>query len=256
MKNKFFVPLLILFLIPFFHLSAQDKLPDSELLLVHEDAIYPYASEKYEKAVKDFVEMLKDSKVDRTFRALQSDYFTYDFLTPVKDYDGLAKYFGMSSDMVLKIGKEKFSKVMSEFDGCYSSHKNYILNLRNDLSYKPKYGMDPNEGLNFRHLDYLYVIPGKEQEMISLIKEYKSLYEKKNIEEGYRVYIGDLGTNMPMFLFVQPAKGNVDWATLSDKQDVLLGDEGTALWNKAMSITQKFEHRSGMMRPDLYYISK
>lgn len=63
-------------------------------------------------------------------------------------------------------------------------------------------------------------------------------------------------TDMPMFLFVQPAKGRVDWATFSDKQDAILGDEAVVLWNKAMSITQKFEHHSGMMRPDLYYISK
>lgn len=256
MKNKILLPFLVLLLFPFFQFFAQDKLPDSELLLIHEDVIYPYATEKYEKAVTDFIGMLKDSKIERTFRVLQSDYTTYIYLTPVKDYDGLAKNYGMNDDMVQKVGKEKFSKVMSGFDGCYASHKNYVLNLRNDLSYKAKYGMDPNEGLNFRHLDYLYVIPGKEQEMISLLKEYKSLYEKNNITEGYRIYIGDLGTDMPMFLFVQPAKSRVDWATFSDKQDELLGNEAEVLWNKAMAITQKFEHHSGMMRPDLYYISK
>jgi hypothetical protein len=92
--------------------------------------------------------------------------------------------------------------------------------------------------------------------MISLIKDYKALFEKKNIEEGYRVYIGDLGTDMPMILFVQPAKSRVDFASLSDKQDELLGDEGTALWKKAMSITQKFEHHNGLMRSDLFYSSK
>lgn len=256
MKTKFLASLLVLLLLPFFQLSAQDKLPDSELFLVHQDVIFPYATEKYEKAVNDFIGMLKDSKAEALFRTLQSDYFTYIYLTPIKDYDGLANYFGMREDMVTKIGKEKFSKVMSGFDGCYASHKNYILNLRNDLSYKPKYGMDPKDELNFRHVDYLYLVPGKEQEMVALLKEYKSLYEKKNIAEGYRVYFGDLGTDMPMILFVQPAKSRVDWATISDKQEEILGDEANVFWNKVMAITQNFEHHSGMMRPDLFYINK
>lgn len=256
MKTKFLALLLVLLLLPFFQLSAQEKLPDSELLLVHQDVIFPYAADKYEKAVKDFIGMLKDSKVESMFRTLQSDYFTYIYLTPVKDYDGLANYFGMRTDMVEKIGKEKFSKIMSGFDGCYASHKNYILNLRNDLSYKPKYGMDPKEDMNFRHVDYLYLVPGKEDEMIKLLKEYKSLYEKKNIAEGYRVYFGDLGTDMPMVVFVQPAKNRTDWSTLSDKQDEILGEEANVLWNKAMAITQSFEHHSGMMRTDLFYINK
>jgi hypothetical protein len=256
MKSKLLLPLFVLFLIPFIQLPAQEKLPDSELVLIHEDVIFPYAMEKYEKAAKDFIQMLKDAKVERTIRTLQSEYTTYSYITPVEDYEGLAKRMGMGRDMVKKIGAEKFSQVMSEFDGCYASHKNFILKLRNDLSYKATYGMDPNDGLNFRHLDYLYIIPGKEQEMISLIKDYKALFEKKNIEEGYRVYIGDLGTDMPMILFVQPAKSRVDFASLSDKQDELLGDEGTALWKKAMSITQKFEHHNGLMRSDLFYSSK
>ena len=155
-----------------------------------------------------------------------------------------------------KIGKEKMEKVMSEFNGCYASHKNFLMTLRNDLSYKPEYGLTPGEGLDFRHIDYLYIIPGKEDEAEELAKEYKTLYESKNIEEGYRIYIGGLGTDMPLVVFVQPAKGRADWAMLSDRQDKELGDEGTKLLGKLMSITQKFEHKNGTMRADLGYTAK
>jgi hypothetical protein len=61
---------------------------------------------------------------------------------------------------------------------------------------------------------------------------------------------------MPYIIFVQPAKGRVDWATLSDRQDEQLGDEGNKLLKRMMAITQKFEHKDGMMRPDLYYTQK
>ena len=245
---------LTVFLIP--AINAQEKLPETELLLVHEDVVFPYMIDQYEKAAKDYVDMLKAANIEQPFRVLQFEYFTFNTVRPVKDYDGLAKQMGMRDEMIEKIGKEKFDKVMAEFDGCYSSHKNYLLTLRNDLSYKAQYGLNPDDGINYRHLDFFYIIPGKEAEMTQLIKDYKALYESKNIEEGYRVYYGGIGTDMPMVLFVQPAKSRVDFATLSDKQDEILGEEGNKLFEKALSITQKFEHNDGIMRPDLFYMPK
>lgn len=258
MFSRFTVLLVFLFLLAAnsYTINAQEKLPDSELYLIHEDVIYPYMTDKYEKAASDFAGMMKESNVEGSYTALQTDIFTYSYVTPVKDYEGLAKYFDMRSNMMEKVGKDKFTQVMSGFDGCYASHKNFLLTLRNDLSYKAKYGLNPEEGANFRHLDYVYPMPGKEAEMIQILKEYQALYSSKNIEQGYRVYIGGIGTDMPMVLFVQPAKSQIDWATFSEEQEKLLGEEGGNLWRRAMAITMKFEHHSGMMRPDLYYKSK
>ncbi|HSP86943.1 MAG TPA: hypothetical protein VLN45_02325 [Ignavibacteriaceae bacterium] len=233
---------------------AQEELPDRELLLFHEDVIYPYMQEKYENAAKNFNAMLKEANVKDDVRVLQQEYFTYTYITPVKDFDGLSTY--MKSEEMDKIDEDKMKKVMSGFDGCYASHKDYLMSLRNDLSYKPKYGLDPSEGMNFRHIDYIWVIPGKEEEMTTILKEYKALYESKNIEEGYRIYFGRMGTDGPLAIIVQPAKGRTDWAMLSDRQDEELGKEGSDLLNRVMSITQKFEHKNGEMRTDLYYPSK
>ncbi len=253
---KLLLSLLSVLLVTFAQSPAQEKLPDKEMFLFHEDNIFPYMQEKYEKASKDFADMMKEANVDGSYRLIQIDYFTYNYIIPVKDFEGLSKYMGMRSETMEKIGKEKMETTMSQFDGCYASHKNFLMTLRNDLSYKPKYGLNSDDGINYRHIDYLYIIPGKEAEAEQLAKDYKALYESKNIEEGYRVYMGGLGTDMPMISFVQPAKGRVDWAMLSDRQDQQLGDEGTKLLNKFMAITQKFEHKNGMMRPDLGYMQK
>ena len=253
---KLFLSFLFLFLLSFTQLPAQEKLPDQDMYMFHEDVIFPYMQEKYEKASKDFVEMLKEANVEGSYRSIQLEYFTYNYIIPVKDYDGLSKYMGMNKEMVSKIGEEKMNNVMNGFDGCYASHKNFLMTLRNDLSYKPTYGLTTDEGLNFRHVDYLNIIPGKEDEMEQLLKDEKALYESKNIAEGYRVYFGGMGTDMPLVVFVQPAKGRTDWAMLSDRQDEQLGEEGNKLLNKFMAITQKFEHKNAMMRPDLYYSQK
>jgi len=253
MKLKFSSPFLLLFFVLAFFVQsfAQKELPKSQLFLMHEDDVLPYMSDKYEAALKDFVKMFSDAKVERTYNVIQTDIFKYTAVIPVTDFDGLAKYFGMSSEVMDKIGNDKFDAQMKKFDGCYDTHRNYLMTLHNDLSYKPEYGLNPDEGLNYRHLDYFYVVPGKEDEMMELIKQYKQLYESKKIEEGFRVYVGSVGTANGMYLFVQPAKSRVDFATLSDKQDEILGKDAQTLWEKAMAITQKFEHHDGNMRPDL-----
>lgn len=259
MKQKFsLLFLMVLFVLAFYAQSfAQKELPKSQLYLMHEDLVLPSMADKYEQALKDFAKLFSDAKIDsRSYRIIQKDYFNYTAVIPVTDFDGLAKYFGMTPEIIEKIGKDKFDAQMKKFDGCYDTHRNYLLNLRNDLSYKPEYGLNMGEGLDYRHLDYFYPVPGKENEMMELIKEYKKLYESKKIEEGYRVYMGSVGTEMGMVLFVQPAKSRVDFATLSDKQDEILGNDGKKLWDKVVAITQKFEHLDGVMRPDLSHQPK
>jgi len=208
-----------------------------------------------EAAVKNFVKLLTDSKVEETsFRVVQVNYNTYSFITPFNDYDGLAKYLSMREAMAEKVGKDKFDQAMSQFDGCYDTHRDYLLTLRNDLSYKATVGLNPEEGFNFRHLDYWYVVPGKEDEMIEILKEMKALYEAKNIEQAYRVYIGGIGTHDQTVILVRPDKGRVEWAISSEKRNELGGEEMDKLLDKTGSIIQKFEHMSGRMRPDLFYI--
>ncbi|GBD91161.1 hypothetical protein BMS3Abin04_01887 [bacterium BMS3Abin04] len=255
MKTKLF---LITFLMSVFFtinsLFAQDNQNNTSLFLIHQDQVHPYMSEKYESALKNFRDLLAKNNVDEmSFTVAQQEYFTYSAVIPVNDYNGLAKHFGMSGEMISKIGKENFSNAMKMFDGCYDNHKNFILRLRNDLSYIPKYGLDPKEGLNFRHLDYLHIIPGKEDKMLEVLKEWKDLYAKHNIKNGYRVYLGDLGTDTPMVLFVGHFKDRASWVLESGKIAEILGDEQKTLLKKTFSIMQKFEHKNGTMRPDLAY---
>ena len=68
--------------------------------------------------------------------------------------------------------------------------------------------------------------------------------------------MGSMGTEIGMVLFVQPAKSRTDWAILSDKQDEIFGKDYEKLWKKSVAITQKFEHKNAMMRPDLSYRPK
>lgn len=255
MKKEIKLRLLSVLIFTFFasYTFAQNEMSKTQLFLLHEDEVLPYMNENYESALKDFVKMFSDANIDRTYNIIQMDFFKYTSIIPVSDFDGLAKYYRMSADVMKKIGNDKFEAAMKKFDGCYNTHRNYLLTLRNDLSYKPAYGLNPDDGLNFRHIDYLYVIPGKENEMMDVIKAWKEMCTQKNIEEGYRIYVSSMGMEMNMILVVQPAKDRTDFSMISDKQDKILGKEAGDLWKKLLSVSQKIEHNNGYMRPDLSY---
>ena len=90
------------------------------------------------------------------------------------------------------LGEEGTKALMSGFDGTYDTHKDYILNLSNELSYNS--GEIVQEGVYFRHFDYYFPYPGKWDEAKAITKEWNELYTSKNISQGYRIYTGGLGT--------------------------------------------------------------
>ena len=258
MKNVyFFLTFLFLFLVAVGNITAQEGSTDPLMFLVHYYIFYPYIADQYENTIKDFKELLTNNSVDEmSFNTAQIEYFTYTYLTPVNNFEGLASYIASGESMMEKVGAEKFAGVMKNFDGCYSSHKNYLLNLRNDLSYKEKQGLDPEEGINFRHIDYFHVLPGKVEEFTEVLKEWKALYEANGIKQGYRVYFGGMGLDLPLVVMVSPSKNRVQWATESDEQDEILGEAYNSMIKKTMALVWKFEHKNGMMRRDLSYSSK
>ncbi len=253
MKSGLYLLLTFLFItFSIIPVIAQEESDDSPLFLIHEDRVFPHKIDQYEKAIANFRDLLRNNNVDEmSFTVVQTTYFNFSAVIPVNDYNGLANHFAMSDEMVKKVGMENFQNALAQFEGCYNSHKNYLLKMRKDLSHKATYGLDPDEGLNYRHFDYFYIIPGKEQEAVEVFKEWKAIYEKHNIEWGYRIYEGELGLDSPMFMMVKPFKDRPDWVNKAEEIGNILGDDQTMIQGKITDLMIKFEHYNGRMRPDL-----
>ncbi|MCG8607732.1 hypothetical protein MJD09_22455, partial [bacterium] len=101
-----------------------------------------------------------------------------------------------------------------------------------DLSYKPEYGREIADGMLFRHWGFYYVHPGKEMEAMEIAKEWKALYESNNIEAGYRIYMGDMGTAMPLILVANSANSAEEYYTRAARTVEKLGADGEALLKK------------------------
>ncbi len=229
---------------------AQDA-PKSQLLAIHEDNVYPSKVEEYENAAKSLADAIKANKAPISYTAAFVDDYTYLYFTPVDDYGAIDKMNGDWSQLQEKMGKGPFDGLMKSFDGCYPTHRNYMVRLRPDLSYNPTFGAQVSDGLNFRHWDYYYIHTGMEDEAEAIAKEWVALNEKIKWPEGYRLYVNAYGAEGPLFIVTSSAKSASDFYTRNEEWMKKTGEAGQELMKRTMKVVRKFESKDGMIRPDL-----
>lgn len=231
--------------------AAQDDAPKGQLLSVHEDLVIPSMLDQYEKAAKSLAEMITKNNVGISYTAANQDNFVYIYFSPVENMAEVDKMGANWGELEKKVGKQNFDAAMKQFDGCYTSHKNYLIRLRPDLSYKPEYGSSIADGMLFRHWDFYYIHPGMEEAADNIAKEWVALSKKVGLPEGYRLYSGSYGSDTPVFIVVQSAKNALDFHTRQEAWLKKAGDDGKALWGKTWKVIRKFDSTTGMIRPDI-----
>lgn len=231
-------------------LMAQDAAP--QFLSVHEDLVIPSKAEEYEQAALGLVNAIKKHNVSSiSYTAASMDDFTYIYFSPVENLAGVDKINASFGELQEKMGKDAFSSTMKAFDACYPSHRNYLVRLRPDLSYKPEQGAQISEGLNFRHWDFYHIQPGMEDEAEAIAKAWVALNDKIKSTDGYRLYSNSYGLEGPVFIVVQSAKSAADFYKNSEAWMKKTGEEGRALMNRTWKVIRKFESKDGMIRPEL-----
>lgn len=230
---------------------AQDA-SRSQLLSVHEDNVIPSKAEEYEKIALGLVDAIKTHKVSSiSYAAASMDDYTYIYFTPVDNLGAVDKMGASFDELEEKMGKNAFGAMMKSFDACYPTHRNYLVRLRLDLSYKPEQGAQISEGLSFRHWDYYYIHPDMQDEAEAIAKEWVALNEKIKSPDGYRLFTNAFGLEGPLFLVVSSAKSAADYYARSEAWLKKAGDAGQALMKRTMKVVRKFESKDGMIRPEL-----
>ncbi len=231
---------------------AQGDAPKGQLFSIHEDLVIPSMLEKYEKAASNLAATIGKSGVTTvSYTAASMDNFTYIYFTPVENLAAVDKMGEGWSEVEKKVGKQAFDAAMNQFDGCYASHKNYLVRMRPELSYNPSHGSAPADGMLYRTWEFYYIHPGMEEEAENIAKEWVALNKKLGLPDGYRLYSGSFGSDTPLFVVSQSAKDAVDFATRQEAWMKKAGDEGKALWAKTWKVIRKFDTHNGRIRPDL-----
>lgn len=236
---------------------AQGNMPKGQLFTIHEDAVIPSMVERYERAVKNLGELIAKNNIGSiTYTAASHDNFVYTYITPVENMAGVDKVGAGWIELEQKAGKDNFSAAMKQFDGCYPSHKNYLVRSRPELSYNGEYGAAIADGMLFRHYDFYFIHPGMEDEADNIAKEWVALSKKVGMPEGYRLYSGSYGTDGPVFVVSYSAKSAAEFYAGQEAWMKKAGDEAKALWAKTWKVVRRFESVNGRIRPDLSVLPK
>ncbi len=238
-----------------FLVTSQLSNAQNQAYWIHADQVKPSKQAEYEKVTKDFIEACKKHDIkDADWVGAQVSDGTYLSITPIANMADLDK--NPLAPLMEKMGEDNFRNLFKRFNECYDKHGDYIVTLNSDLSYMPD-GLSLNTtGQDYRKWHFLYVTPSNSQALRDKIKEIKTLYEKKGSKEHYRIYHSGFGTMGEYYLAVISAKDEQAYAKTSDENDALLGDEGKKLFEEMMTLLDRYEVKTGVMRPDLGYTAK
>jgi hypothetical protein len=247
--------LLILFLISSTSLlCAQDNASEWDYIFVREDIVKPFMTVQYEAAIADLKIIFTEEVVsDYSHYTHLQDNYHFIHMTPLNKLEDVEK--GTVEYLAKQVDKDKFNLIWSDLAATIQSSRNYILQYRADLSYVPK---EIYWGKNepYRRWNYYNFTPGSEKEVEGLIQAWKSLYEKKNIKSGFRIFSGVIGIENPLYIFTTWAEDPYDYQENLVNTIEMLGDEGAALWDETMRYVRDVETIEGWFLPQYSYISR
>ncbi len=242
----------LIFLISAFNI-AQDE-PKDMLYMVHKDVIKANKVTQYEKAVNELYEQFKTHNFGMQIQFVSSnDENEYFFLTPISSYADLDKTDAIWEELYKKAGEETMSAIDKQFEGCYEHHNNYVIRLSTELSYRPENPRLKPEEVNFAHWDYYQIEEGKEQQAMDITKKYKELWAKNNVEDGYNVWIADIGHNLGTMVVTQTAKNAADYYEQREKIKKSIGDEIDKLRSEFHPLIRDIKRINGKPHPEWVY---
>ncbi len=229
---------------------AQEN-PATQLLLIHEDNVIVGKAAQYAKASVGLKNLLAEVNFkETTYTAFWVDDYTYMYVSPIENMAQLddSPWVKLSQ----QAGKDKTEAVFAEFAGTYDTHRDFIAVFHPDLSYKPEQLQE--EGNNYREWNYMYYNEIHQDQILDLSREWKKLYEDKNVSNGYTIYTNGFGHKGPVLVIHTWATDPVDHAQKNQKRQELLGEAAQKLWEKTEALAYRIETKSGWVMPDISYI--
>jgi len=235
---------------------AQAEEQKAQAYYVLEVVIKPSMVAEYEAAVKELVSLNSQYKATYPWSGFSADDFHYYFSIPVENLADIDKMFKEDSELEKKMGEEKSREIGKRFAGTYEYVRPFMLYHNPDLSYTPESPRLQSEEANYRLWVWYYIQPAKEKEFQEVLKKFVALAKSKNVADGYNIYAGGIGMDIPAYLVGFSAKSAGDFWPHYEKTWELLGEEGKVLLQKLFALTREREIKTGWYRPGLSYIPK
>jgi hypothetical protein len=237
-------------------LIAQQEMKD-QLYLVHEEIAKVDMWDQYEKTSRQWVEYMNEAGLDLAYvRASQRDDGHYYYLIPISNYADIDKFPDIFKSAIDKIGKDKWDSFMKENNSSMESTKDFVAKWSAEYSYVPKQPRIKPEEAGFIHWIFFNYKLEKRKEVLDVLAEWKSLYEKNNVPDGWSIWLIDLGLDNIMIALSEYAKDGASFYTNMKENSDKLKSEEDKLWAKLSANVLNIEQKYGKPRPDLSYIKK
>jgi hypothetical protein len=251
MKRWMLSPLAVLVLWPA-NLAAQEEEASPTWWAVFSEQVAPANVAAFEaNSAAMFAVIKATAPADMVYFTSSGPETGYTYAIPMQGMDDFMKLNEQWMGMVNKIGWERWKEMSGASDGLVDhTTLNFYVEMP-DHSYHPAGFADSFEVKPVRHYDYLYPIPGMEDEFNEVMTEWVALYQAQGIESGWTAYQAVSGTDLPMVVLITPAESAGAYYMMSDAVDEMLGEAGQELMMKSLALMRKFEHNEATFRPDL-----
>ncbi len=246
-----YTPLLFFFIFSISFLHSQNRIEDYDLFLVREDYVSPSMSKDYEMSLADLKGFLEEKKIKdfNYFTHIQDDY-RFLHIVPINKLEDL--HYGTREAFESKVNEPELTLIMDYFDLSVNSYKQYIIRYRPELSYVLN-GDDWNQDNTYRKWNFYYFYPGNEKEVKALLTAYKDLYKEKNVEMGFRVFTGLIGTEKPLYILTTWGKSPLEYQKSLEEASKELGERGAQLWTNMMQLVRDTRTSEGWYLPQYSY---
>jgi len=236
------------------HVRSQETQP--QLYLIGDFLVDVSRAAEYETALKELMGNLEKHAFPFPIHIDSTDDGHYYALYPMKSYADVDGWFKAWDELAQKMGPENVQAIHGRIVAAEIERVYTFWRFRPDISFLPEKERLKPEEIGYYTWDYVWLIPGKEAEFEAVNKEWIALSKAKKARDPFLTYVGDLGTKMPVYVWIEYGKSASDYTATEEKFWKAMGEEGAALSKRTRALIKKMESKTGRYRPDLSYLPK
>jgi hypothetical protein len=230
--------------------------PEAERVVIEGVKVHPGQYLAYQEAVKGFLPILAEHDYPQYFYAFEGEDMTFYFSSPVEDLAEVSRNWDAWPDFMEKVGADKLEPHFEAFTGTFEYAQHALWRHRPDLSYRPdEPRWDPMEN-RFRFWGVIYVRGGMEKQFETTFKKFVDLFTEKEVDWSWATYVGEFGTEMPVYVYSEVGPGPGEFWTEAKKVGKPLEEESKAIWMEMLDTVRDVEFIRTTFRPDMSWMPK
>ena len=244
---------IVFFIVCAVNAQTESSVPAQMMLLMWENEVPPSLVQDYEEVVIKQRSILEKHNFPRSYYVYQTEDFHYWWLTEIEDFSDVQKQNQEFGAFASLMEEEEGFVFGEEFKSKTNYMKPMIFRWLPNLSYIPEGNIKLDQRKYFRW-GYCYVKVGFEAKLQQTWAEYVNLFSENQVEIGWNLYSGIVGTENPFYMWGEIYDSPLDMETKRANAFKKIAEESDELWNEVMQCLRKFELKTGWYRPDLSYI--